>query len=117
MGARPGRSAHGLAGRQGPETSKTGALARQLRIQPRAVIRSLTSKFPSAQTLRQLEVPISLKLPSEECRSLGLPEHSAELKIGHGCVHDGHGGRSVVSAGKPMSTRSQQSFEDPCWLD
>ena len=55
------------------------------------------------------------------CRTLGFPGHSARLNVGHACVLDGYGGRSIVSAGRPMSgsmsMRSQLSFEAPCWLD
>jgi hypothetical protein len=58
-------------------------------------------------------VPLSMGV----CRALGFPGHSTMLNIGHGWVLDGYGGRSVVSAGRPTSTRSQLSFEDPCWLD
>src|SRR5215467_14160029 len=112
MGARPGRNAHGPRERQGPEISKAGALPPATHDPPR----TLTSKFPSTLIFYQRAVSIT-KLPWGDCRALGLPEHLAKLNIGHGCVRDGHGGRSVVSADKPMSTRSQQSFEDPCWLD
>src|SRR5690349_21136783 len=74
---------------------------------------SLTSNLPSPPTFHFRNVPLSMGV----CRALGFPGHSTMLNIGHGWVLDGYGGRSVVSAGRPTSTRSQLSFEDPCWLD